>query len=102
MTLGCQPNAFAAATKPGFNSEHAAAEQLRKATLIPFCGACGRGVEIGICVGSVAAAATSAFARSRPLPPASAVAAAWLTDAGAPVLDELPLPLDLHAVRARL
>src|SRR5690348_9480972 len=103
MTFGCQPSAFAAASKPGFSSEHAAAEQLRKATLMPFFGACGSGVVIGMAVGSWAAAATIALALSRPDPAgALELAATWLTEplpAGAldPAGELLPLPLDLHA-----
>ena len=48
MTVGSQPSALAASVKPGFSSEHAAAEQVRKATLRPFFGACGSGVVAGM------------------------------------------------------
>src|SRR5258708_15129277 len=66
MTVGFQPRALAAAVKPGFSSEQAAAEQVRNATLMPFFGACGSVAGAGIAARSVISQETAALA---PAPP---------------------------------
>src|SRR5260370_19112763 len=66
MTEGFQPRALAAAVKPGFSSEQAAAEQVRNATLMPFFGACGSAAVAGIAAGSVISEETAARAAATP------------------------------------
>src|SRR5258707_9147415 len=66
MTEGFQPRALAAAVKPGFSSEQAAAEQVRNGTLMPFFGACGSAAVAGIGAGSVISEETAALAAATP------------------------------------
>ena len=67
MTVGSQPSALAAAVNPGFSSEHAAAEQVRNATLMPFFGALGSAVVAGMVIGSVSSRRDCALAAVTPL-----------------------------------
>src|SRR5579872_2172182 len=67
MTAGSQPSALAAAVNPGLSSEHAAAEQVRNATLTPFAGACGSGLVAGMADGSVSIAAICDVAWATPV-----------------------------------
>src|SRR6266536_5220253 len=100
MTFGFQTSALAAATKPGFSSEQAAAEQVRNATLTPFCGACASGVLMGMSAGSAEAASTIAFALARPVGASFTAVAVFVIDT-APLDESEPLPLDLHAASDR-
>ena len=67
MTVGSQPSALAAAVNPGLSSEHAAAEQVRNATLTPFAGACGSGLVAGMVDGSVSSVAICDVAWATPV-----------------------------------
>src|SRR5690349_10698324 len=99
MTAGSQPSALAAAVNPGLSSEHAAAEQVRNATLTPFSGARGSGVVAGMSAGSVSSRAICVLASVTP-PPAELAGAADVEvpgDAGAEVDDE-----ELHADAAAM
>src|SRR5271165_49412 len=68
MTVGSQPSALAAAVNPGLSSEHAAAEQVRNATLMPFLGALGSAAVDGMLTGSVSNVAICALAWVTPPP----------------------------------
>jgi hypothetical protein len=81
---------MAAAVNHGFSSDQAAAEHVRKITLIPFFGARGSGVVSGICDASVSAAVTAALAVATPL----LLAAAAEALAAGEVDELLPLPDD--------